>query len=150
MRLGHVAIMSWFFLWRCNNHSTAEVTLHQVRSLQHPRRKSEAALRKLDVGHTFESSDDMKQEICKVCSATVSNFGYVRHGHGWKGRQELIDCNEDVKDMYALYGKRTDIFLWCHTVSDDSKCSQSRKRLSLTDGEPVSKRAACAQMLTEV
>ena len=46
--------------------------------------------------------------------------------------------------------KYFDILLWCHTVSDDSKCSQSRKRSSFADGEPVSKRAACAQKLTEV
>ena len=133
--------------------ATAEVTMHPVISykytlkISHPRRKADIALRKLDVGHVFVSGDGIKQEIGKVCAAAVSNIRLA--GHGWKGRQELIDCDEDVKEMYALHGRRTDILLWYHVAS--GKQNQSRKRPTLTDtGEPVLKRGACAQKLTEV
>ena len=96
--------------------AAAEVTIHPVISykytlkISHPRRKADIALRKLDVGHVFVSGDGIKQEIGKVCAAAVSN---IRPGHGWKGIQELIDCDEDVTEMYVLYGKRTALVSCC-------------------------------------
>ena len=66
----------------------------------------DVSLRKLDVSHQFVSLSDIKQEISKACAATMSNFGYIWPVNGWKGQQELIDSDEDVKEMYTLYEKK--------------------------------------------
>ena len=55
--------------------------------------------------------------------------------------------------MYAVYGKKTSILLWCHLFSKESKKKQPCKR----PNEPKdmssalsSKRNACMQKITEV
>ena len=38
-------------------------------------------------------------------------------GHGWKGKQRWITCDEDLKDMYKTYGSKMEILIWCFLPS---------------------------------
>ena len=73
---------------------------------------------------------NLKDEIGRLVRAQFSNVGYIRPGHGWKGKQELIDSNDDLQEMYSVYGNKKDILLWCHLISNGSGSEKSRKRLA--------------------
>ena len=74
-----------------------------------PNCKVDFCMRKLDATSAFTSFDAIKQKLNTTLQAPVSNLGHIRPGHEWKGRQELIDNDTDVKEMYAVYGKKTSI-----------------------------------------
>jgi len=59
----------------------------------------------------FMSVHEIKTRIGETLQIKTSNLGYIQPDHGWKGRQELLDSGEDKK---AIYGRRRDMFLWCH------------------------------------
>ena len=109
-------------------------------------------MRRLDFKGKFISVDSIKAEINRVTQAQLANVGYVRPGHGWKGKQELLDCDDDVVEMYTMYGKKSDILLWCHLMSEESRAETSRKRAKV-DGNstPCPKRSTvCAQKISDV
>ena len=63
--------------------------------------------------------------------------GYIVPGHGWKGKQQWINADEDLEELYSTYSnKDMSIMLWCYlptkTVARKSSAS-----------EPPSKRAKC-------
>ncbi len=117
-------------------------------------------LRKLSATRSFSSIDDAKDEISNAIQGKIRNLGYIQPGHGWKGKQELLDSEEDIAEMYTTYGKKTDILLWCHgTTEEDNMAARKenpRKRLHSSDSEsgpsakPRSKRDTCAEKVTEV
>ena len=83
--------------------------------ISRPRRKSDFSMRKLDISRAFQSFD-VKREVTEAIQAQISNVGYTQPGHGWKRRQELLDSDDDVKEMYSVYGKRTDISQCLHVL----------------------------------
>ena len=68
-------------------------------------------------------------------------IGYVEPGHGWKGRQQWINSDEDMNELYSVYKDAKCIMLWCYLPKKDNPKRKSRKS---TD-EPVSKRAKCVE-----
>ena len=118
-----------------------------------PNCKADFCMHKLDATSAFTSFDAIKQKLNTTLQAPVSNLGYIRPGHGWKGRQELIDNDTDVKEMYAVCGKKTSIQLWYHLFSKERKKKQPCKRPNEPKdmaSAPSSKRNACMQKITEV
>ncbi len=116
-------------------------------------------LRKLSISCQFTCLDDAKAEIgtAATTEVVIKNFGYIVPGHGWKGRQELLDGDEDIAEMYTVYGKKSDILLWCHGVNQDSEVARKekpkKKRPHSPDSEggpSRSKKEACARKLAEV
>ena len=109
-------------------------------------------MRRLDFNRKLISVDSIKAEISRVTQAQLAKVGYVRSSHGWKGKQELLDCADDVAEMYTMYGKKTGILLWCHLMSGESRAETSRKRAKV-DGNstPCAKRPTVwAQKMSEV
>ena len=69
--------------------------------------------------------------------------GYIVPGHGWKGKQQWINADEDLGELYSTYSnKEMSILLWCYlpTKTVPRKSSAS---------EPPSKRAKCAHNNSE-
>lgn len=65
--------------------------------------------------------------------------GYVEPGHGWKGKQQWINTDKDLSELYSIYNDvKKYILLWCYLPTN-------KKRKSATS-EPASKRARCAQI----
>ena len=79
--------------------------------LLNTQRNSEFSMRRLDSKCIFCSVDVLKDEIGRLVRAQFSNVGYIRPAHGWKGKQELIDSNDDLQEMYSAYGNKKDILL---------------------------------------
>ena len=73
-------------------------------------RKSEFSMRRLDCKTKFASMD-------VLIMAEFGNIGYVKPGHGWKGKQELLDCDYE---MYSVYGNKKDILLSNHAQNEKS------------------------------
>ena len=143
-----------------NSRNTAEVsmqasvtpTYQYTVKASNPNCKADFCMRKLDATSAFTSFDAIKQKLNTTLQAPVSNLGYtcIRPGHGWKGRQELIDNDTDVKEMYAVYGKKTSILLWCHLFSTKKQpCKRPNEPKDMASA-PSSKRNACMQKITEV
>lgn len=40
-------------------------------------------------------------------------FGYITPGHGFKGRQQWINEDRDLDEMYEIFGTRKEILIWC-------------------------------------
>lgn len=41
--------------------------------------------------------------------------GYIEPGHGWKGKQQWINANEDLGEMYSTYSNvEKNVLLWCY------------------------------------
>ena len=54
-------------------------------------------------------------------------FGYIMPGHGFKGKQQLVDSDADVATMYDSYKKKTPIIIWAKIKA------HARKYLSISD-----------------
>ena len=90
----------------------------------------------------YTSVDTLKAELCESFSDYVdgydTNFGFIVPGHGMKGKQEKLDTNEELKNMYILHQKKKRISFWlkCRPkskkrASPDCETSQSKRQNSL-------------------
>lgn len=78
-----------------------------------------------------EKFEEFKESDGKLC------VGYIEPGHGWKGKQQWINTDDDVKELYSIYRKKKNMLLWCYLA-------KSKKKFSDND-QPASKRAKCLQ-----
>ena len=62
----------------------------------------------------------------------VFQFGYIIPGHGVKGKQKVIETDEDLQGMYTEYKSKKVIVLWLKTQSPPA---QARKRSQSSDGD---------------
>ena len=56
-------------------------------------------------------------------------------GHGEKGKQQWLDTDGDLKQMYETHQRRKEILLWCHSKSLSPTEQKSRKRSSPNPGD---------------
>jgi hypothetical protein len=67
-------------------------------------------------------------------------MGYIEPGHGWRGKQQWLNSDTDMNELYSTYEeKKKDILLWCHLPSIEK--SKKRCRAKPSTDEPASKRA---------
>ena len=52
---------------------------------------------------------------------------HIMPGHGFKGKQQLVDSDADVATMYDSYKKKTPIIIWAKIKA------HAQKRLSISD-----------------
>jgi len=62
-------------------------------------------------------------------------------GHGYKGKQRWITCNEDLQDMYEANCMKKEILLWCFLP--DKEGPIGKKRSSDTADSSSGKRTKC-------
>ena len=82
-----------------------------------PKRKAEYVIQKLrSLSKKFDTIDELKAAVDEACQGQVSleSFGYVEPGHGAKGKQRWLACNEDLEDLYHVYEGKKEILLWCN------------------------------------
>lgn len=127
-----------------------------------PRRKSSYGVRKLKTTAHFSIVDDLKHELAASLESEVTVAGYISPGHGMKGKQNPLEVDDDLVEMYAEYQSKREILLWCFaTIEENSVAvpetqkSRKRDRNSSSDPGPVepqttSKRAACEKKIQEV
>lgn len=64
-------------------------------------------------------------------------------GHGYKGKQRWITCNEDLQDMYEANCMKKEILLWCFLP--DKEGPIGKKRSSDTADSSSGKRTKCTK-----
>ena len=92
-----------------------------------PPKKSEYTIRKWRVDQKFTN-------VAQLTSRLTENFdqlhtldeqglssGYIEPGHGYKGKQRWICCDEDLKEMYKIYSSKREILMWCFLPGKRSK-----------------------------
>ena len=81
-------------------------------------------------------------------------MGYVKLGHGVRGKQRWLLNNDDLADMYEAYSGKTEIMLWEYapTIESSSQSGRKRSRSPLPpEKEPKSRKSdAHAKKLVEV
>ncbi|MBA4719390.1 MAG: hypothetical protein HRO68_09965 [Nitrosopumilus sp.] len=80
----------------------------------------------------------MKAELCQKFNVHTdgyeTQFGFIFPGHGMKGKQEKLDTDEDLKNMYHTHQKKRQVSFWL-------KCkSKAKKRSGDSNDTPQSKR----------
>lgn len=114
-----------------------------------PNRKSEYHVYSVRDGFEFESVQSLQSflrtkfvELKEVDDMCV---GYVKPGHGWKGKQQWLNSEEDLTEMYSVYAtKRTTILLWCYRPTKNVPKNAPKRGRKSPFEEPVNKRARCA------
>ena len=66
-------------------------------------------------------------DIIKSIKITTKQIGYIEPGHGLKGKNRWLNNDEDLLEMYGLYGKRKEITLWCQAID----ISQYKRKRSI-------------------
>ena len=71
-------------------------------------------------------------------------MGYIEPGYGWKGKQQWLNSDTDLKELYSTYKEqKNNILLWCHLPSVEKSRKRSGAKQSID--EPQSKRAKAAK-----
>ncbi len=65
----------------------------------------------------FRKLEALKTEIKSCLDITPHQVGFIEPGHGLKGKNRWLVKDEDLIDMYSLYGKRKEVTLWCSCVA---------------------------------
>ena len=89
-----------------------------------PKRKAEYVIQRLHgISKKFDTIDELKAAVGEVCQGQVSleSFGYIEPGHGAKGKQRWLACNEDLEDLYRVYHGKKEILLWCNACDQPTK-----------------------------
>ena len=97
-----------------------------------PQKKSEYSMIKWRVKQRFKSVEDIKKQLKKGFENELPGhenieFGYIRPGHGARGKQQWIVSMEDLDDMYCDYSDKKEVLLWAFG-SDKTSGAQRRKR----------------------
>ncbi len=54
--------------------------------------------------------------------------GYIEPGHGARGKQRWITTTEDLKDMYTMYERRSEILLWAFSVGSGGLSTTTKRK----------------------
>ena len=105
----------------------------------------------------FSTVDDMKTQLRLQYATHVPEendfeIGYMEPGHGLKGRKRWIHVDDDLRDMYAAYGTRKEVVIWCAPFRDRKGQTSKRPQLSDNSGPPPQKTkfAVHSEKMTEV
>ena len=61
-------------------------------------------------------------------------FGYVKPGHGTKGRQEWIFSDKDLEEMYKEHIGKTEIMFWVYGQQEQDAQQISKKKKPRSPG----------------
>ena len=83
----------------------------------------------------------LREKYAKLEPCKELRVGYMDTGHGWKGKQCWITC-DDLKDMYKAYGSKMEILIWCFLPSNIKNGVNKRKSPS-DKSDATEKRTRC-------
>ena len=97
-----------------------------------PRSQGGSVVEKFQAG-TFLTPHDIEVSVKRILKDkrhmidSEFEFGYMDVGHGVKGKQYALETNDDVTDMYEMYGRKKTrtVVLWAKV----GKTKGARKRL---------------------
>lgn len=100
---------------------------------------------KLSDTHRFKSVDELKHSLMDHLKFQVDTLGYIEPGHGLRGKQQWLNRESDLDDMYECTKHRKEVTLWWYRPNESSK--PSRERPYSEGNRPASKvkRYMCAR-----
>ena len=66
-------------------------------------KKSDYSLKIIKQTSKFKKYDELKSSLEKEFSIEIETIGFIIPGHGWKGKQQLLETEADISEMYVLY-----------------------------------------------
>lgn len=124
-----------------------------------PQKKSDYSLRRWrHVSKRFPSVESMQSQLIKDFGDVLPSrkedieLGYIKPGHGAKGRTQWIFTEEDLDDMYKEHAEKTEIIIWLYRYQEKELTTKKRAR-SPTAQESTKKRKSSVvntQKLLEV
>ena len=94
-------------------------------------KKSEYTIRKWRIKRKFTSVTQLESKLVenfdtlRPVDENGLSMGYIEPGHGYKGKQRWLCCDEDLREMYSIYSGKKEILMWCFLPGKQSKRSQS-------------------------
>ena len=120
--------------------------------LINPDRKSEYSIEKWRTRRVFKTvshlTTKLKEKYAELEPCRELRVGYMDPGHGWKGKQCWITCDEDLKDMYKVYSSKAEILIWCFLPGKPENSTKKRKNPS-ANNDPAEKRTKCAAAIQD-
>ena len=98
--------------------------------IMNPSKKSDYTVVKFSKRGRMVTISDLKSELLTRFTDQLSGdieVGYIQPGHGLRGKQEWLCCDDDVQDMYDRHSSKKSVLLWCF-MKTNSDGSASRKR----------------------
>ncbi len=74
-----------------------------------PSKKSNCYVKKLKTGSQFETMNELQKCLSDELHVPTDRIGYVEPGHGVKGKQQWLDTDGDLKQMYETHQRRKEI-----------------------------------------
>ena len=90
----------------------------------------------------------LKEKYAELEPCRELRVGYMDPGHGWKGKQRWITCDEDLKDMYKVYSLKAEILIWCFLPGKPENSTKKRKNPS-ANNDPAEKHTKCAATIQD-
>jgi len=98
-----------------------------------PERKSEFIMERLTDAHRFKSMNELRHSVMDHLNFEVKTLGYIEPGHGLRGKQQWLNRESDLDDMYECTKHRKEVTLWCYRPNENSKPSRKRTCSEGTD-----------------
>lgn len=73
-------------------------------------------------------STQLKSSFLELKSEQALTFGYISPGHGFKGRQQWINDDSDLDEMYEVFHSKKEILIWCLLPREKPGERKSSKR----------------------
>ena len=89
----------------------------------------------------LNSKENLKQRFESLKDAVDIAFGYIEPAHGLKGRQQWINSDDEIDDMYKLHTKKKELIIWCYPL----QMTVLQKRSKEESHSGSSKRTKCVE-----
>ena len=90
----------------------------------------------------------LKEKYAELEPCRELRVGYMDPGHGWKGKQRWITCDEDLKDMYKVYSSKVEFLIWCFLPGKPENSTKKRKNPS-ANNDPAEKCTKCSTAIQD-
>lgn len=113
-------------------------------------KKSEFVMKPLKSKSRFVSLADLKSSIVEeIGPLEMGVIGYIKPGHGSKGKLQELDDDNDLMEMYTLHRRKREILLWCYK-NVSKQTSRKRSSSSEDSGGPPKKKDFIAKSISDV
>ena len=115
-------------------------------------KKSEFVMKALKSKSRFVSLAYLKSNIVEeIGPLEMDVVGYMKPGHGSKGKLQELDDDNDLKEMYMLHKRKREILLWCYKLKmNPNRLAVNRSSSNEGSGGPPTKKDAIAKSISDV
>ena len=101
-------------------------------NIVNPHKKSDYTMRKWRINKRFRSVLEVQSELTKHFKDSIPEeaiqLGYIKPGHGAKGRQQWIFTREDLDDMYREHAGKEEIIFWVLGCQGQTRAQPSQRK----------------------